>query len=185
MWRRPRSFPALLSHKTRLSKCCLLDDQGRQQIVIPELGGEGENFLYIRQGELTFHERQLPTKCLSLFHTTAPYYNASGDKKSYPTCCLLLPYILLRMYGTFREVTVSARRVGEDGLKKKEIFFSSFFRQRLNVPSGWEEDALQNEQKREADEEGTTKTCTRHSLESNSAELEGVFFELRVAWNSN
>ena len=39
-WRRRRSFSALLSHKTRLSECRLLDDQGRQQIMIPELGGE-------------------------------------------------------------------------------------------------------------------------------------------------
>ena len=65
-WRRRRSFSALLSHKTRLkARCRLLDDQGRQQIMIPELGGEERKIFSLqsprwKKGELlTFHERRL------------------------------------------------------------------------------------------------------------------------------
>ena len=95
---------------------------------------------------LTFHEP--PTKRLSLFHTTTAYYNASRNKKSYLTCCLyhIAFYECTERSGKFLFRRGSGRR---GGAKEKEILFfsSSFFRQRLNVPSGWDKDAWPNEQK--------------------------------------
>ena len=125
-------------------------------------------------------------KCLSSIQLPH-YYNASRNKTPILRAATTIsPFTNVRnVPGSFCSGATDPpprQRKGDDS-----FFFLSlpFFRRQLNVPAGWEEDARPNEQKKGK----TTKTCTRHSRELNSAEPEcvrvSVFFKLRAASNCN